>query len=120
IKSIEEKGFEASAKDKAEIPMLQIMNEMLARGIEVLPVDIYKSEAKKFAIEDGKIRLPFCSLAGVGENAAISLAEAAKKGEYLCIDDVVSRSKVTKAVIETLKECGAFGDLPDSAQMSLF
>lgn len=120
IKSIEEKGFEASAKDKAEVPMLQIMNEMLARGIEVLPVDIYQSEAKKFVIEDGKIRLPFCSLNGVGESAAEALADAAKKGEYLCIDDVITRAKVTKAVIETLKECGAFGDLPETAQMSLF
>ncbi len=120
IKSIEEKGFEASAKDKAEVPMLQIMNEMLARGIEVLPVDIYKSEAKKFVIEDGRIRLPFCSLTGVGESAAFSLAEAAKKGEYLCIEDVITRAKVSKAVIETLKECGAFGDLPETAQMSLF
>ena len=120
IKSIENKGFEASAKDKAEVPFLQIMNEMLARGVEVLPVDIYKSEARKFVIEDGKIRLPFCSLSGVGESAAESLAAAAKQGEYLCIDDVVSRAKVTKAVIETLKDCGAFGDLPETAQMSLF
>ena len=120
IRTIESKGFEASAKEKAEVPMLQIMNEMLARGIEVLPVDIYKSEAKKFVIEDGKIRLPFCSLTGVGESAALSLAQAAKKGEYLCIDDVVNRAKVTKAVIETLKACGAFGDLPETAQMSLF
>ena len=120
IKSINDKGFEASAKEKAEIPMLQIMNEMLARGIEVLPIDIYKSEAKKFVIEDGGIRLPFCSLNGVGESAAFALADAAKQGEYLCIDDVISRSKVSKAVIETLKECGAFGDLPETAQMSLF
>ena len=120
IKSINDKGFEASAKEKAEIPMLQIMNEMLARGIEVLPIDIYKSEAKKFVIEDGGIRLPFCSLNGVGESAAFALAEASKKGEYLCIDDVITRAKVSKAVIETLKECGAFGDLPETAQMSLF
>jgi DNA polymerase-3 subunit alpha (Gram-positive type) len=120
IKNINDKGFTATAKEKAEVPMLQIMNEMLARGIEVLPVDIYKSEAKKFVIEGNKIRLPFCSLSGVGESAALSLAEAAKQGEYLCIDDVITRSKVTKAVIETLKECGAFGDLPETAQMSLF
>ena len=120
IRMISEKGFEATDKEKAEVPMLQIMNEMLARGIEVLPVDIYRSKAKKFVIEDGKIRLPFCSLAGIGESAAESLAKCAEEGEYLSIDDITVRSKVTKAVVETLRECGALRDLPESAQMSLF
>jgi DNA polymerase-3 subunit alpha (Gram-positive type) len=120
IKMINNKGFEASDKEKQEIPMLQIMNEMLARGIQVLPVDIYKSRAKKFVIEDGKIRLPFCSLSGIGESAAESLAKCAEEGEYLSIDDITVRAKVTKAVVETLRECGALGDLPESAQMSLF
>ena len=120
IAAINAKGFEATAKEKAEIPMLQIMNEMLARGIEVLPVDIYKSEAKKFVIEDGKIRLPFCSLSGIGESAAESLAATGKKGEYMSVEDLIVKAKVTKAVVETLRECGALGDLPESAQMSLF
>ena len=120
MKMISEKGFEASEKEKQEVPMLQIMNEMLARGIEVLPVDIYKSMAKKFVIEDGKIRLPFCSLSGIGESAAESLAKCAGEGEYLSVDDLILRTKVTKAVVETLRECGALGDLPESAQMSLF
>ena len=120
IKRINEKGFDASDKEKAEVPMLQIMNEMLARGIEVLPVDIYKSKAKKFVIEDGKIRLPFCSLSGIGESAAESLALCAEQGEYLSIDDITIRAKVTKAVVETLRECGALAGLPESAQMSLF
>ena len=120
IRSINEKGFNATDKEKAEVPMLQIMNEMLARGIEVLPVDIYKSCAKKFVIEDGKIRLPFCSLSGVGESAAEALEAGAANGEFLSVDDITSRAKVTKAVVETLRECGALGDLPESAQMSLF
>ena len=120
IRSIESKGFDASDKERAEVPMLQIMNEMLARGIEVLPVDIYQSKAKKFMIEDGRIRLPFCSLAGIGENAALALEKCSAEGEYLCIDDITQRAKVTKAVVDTLRECGALGDLPESAQMSLF
>lgn len=56
---------EATAKDEAEFQTLQIVNEMMARKIEFLPVDIYKSEAKMFKVEDGKIRLPFSSLPGV-------------------------------------------------------
>lgn len=66
---------EATAKDEAEFQTLQIVNEMMARKIEFLPVDIYKSEAKMFKVEDGKIRLPFSSLPGVGGAAADSLAE---------------------------------------------
>ncbi len=53
---------------------LQIINEMLARGIQLLPVDFYKSDAKQFLVEDGKIRLPFLVFGGVGEAAANSLA----------------------------------------------
>ena len=120
IKEINDKGFGASDKEKAEIPMLQIMNEMLARGIEVLPVDIFKSKAKSFVIEDGKIRLPFCSLAGIGENAAEALEQHAALGEYLSIEDITLKAKVSKSVVETLRECGALVDLPESAQMSLF
>ena len=120
ILMINNKGFEASAKEKQEIAILQIINEMLARGIEVLPVDLYKSRAKVFSIEDNKIRLPFCSLDGIGENAAIALEESAKEGEFMSIEDITIRSKVTKAVIETLKECGALKGIPESAQMSLF
>lgn len=111
---------EATAKDDAEYQTLQIVNEMMARGIDVLPVDVYKSEAKMFMVEDGKIRLPFSSLPGVGEAAAISLAEAGKQYEYLSIEDMQVKTKVTKAVIETLKDVGVLKDLPDSSQMSLF
>lgn len=111
---------EATAKDEAEFQTLQIVNEMMARKIEFLPVDIYKSEAKMFKVEDGKIRLPFSSLLGVGGAAADSLAETGKHTEYLSIEDMQIKTKVTKAVIETLKDVGVLKDLPESSQMSLF
>lgn len=111
---------EAAAKDEAEFQTLQIVNEMMARKIEFLPVDIYKSEAKMFKVEDGKIRLPFSSLPGVGGAAADSLAETGKHTEYLSIEDMQIKTKVTKAVIETLKDVGVLKDLPESSQMSLF
>ena len=111
---------EASDKEEKEYGTYQIVNEMFARGIEVLPVDIYRSDANMFTIEDGKIRLPFSSLPGVGEAAAVSLAETGKHGEYLSVEDMQVKTKVTKAVIETLRESGILSDLPESSQISLF
>ena len=120
MNEISMKGKEASAKEEAAFATLQIVNEMLARGIGVLPVDLYKSDAKKFLVEDGKIRLPFLSLGGVGESAANSLAEAKNKGKYLSVEDLQARSKVSKAVIETLSGAGVLAGMPASSQMTLF
>lgn len=121
MNEISMKGKEASAKEEASFATLQIANEMLARGIEVLPVDLYKSDARKFLVEDGKIRLPFGSLAGVGGAAANSLAAARKTGGiYISIDDVQTRAKVSKSVIQTLVDAGALAGLPASSQMTLF
>ncbi len=120
IASIKAKGNEASAKEQSEIATLQIINEMQARGIELLPIDVYKSEAKKFVVEDGKLRLPFMTIPGIGEAAAISLAECGKQGEYFSIEEMQQKTKVTKAVIESLREIGALKGIPESSQMSLF
>ena len=114
------KGKEATAKENAAFAKFQIINEMLARNIEVLPVDLYKSDAYKYVVENGKIRLPFASLSGVGESAAKSLQAARDEGEYISIDDLQIRSKVTKAVIETLEEAEVLKGLPQSNQMSFF
>ena len=114
------KGKEASAKENAAYSTFQIVNEMLARKIEILPVDLYKSDAYKFIVENGKIRLPFASLTGVGESAAQNLQLSREDGEYISIDDVQIRSKVTKSVVETLQEAGILKHLPQSNQMSFF
>lgn len=120
MNEISMKGKEASAKEEAAYATFQIINEMLARGIEVLPIDLYQSDARKYLVEDGKIRLPFSSLAGVGEAAANSLAAAKDKGVFISIDDLQTRSKVSKSVIETLVASGALAGLPASSQMTLF
>ncbi|MFI3324587.1 MAG: PolC-type DNA polymerase III [Clostridia bacterium] len=118
---IKVKNKEATPKEEGSVGTLQIINEMLARKIELLPVDLYKSHANKFLVEDNKIRLPFSSLPGVGENAAISLMDARELGsDYISIDEIQASAKLTSSVVAVLKEAGVFGDLPDSSQVSFF
>lgn len=115
------KNKEGTAKDEATFTAMQIVNELMARKIEILPVDLYKSEAKKFIVEDGKIRLPFSSLDGVGVNAANDLVKARQTGgEFISIEDLKSRASASSAVIETLKAAGSLKGLPESSQITLF
>ena len=111
-----------SAKEKDQFTALQVVNEMMARGVELLGVDIYKSRATEYYIEDGKIRMPFAALSGVGENAAKLLAAAVSDGggAFVSVDDYQARTKASSAVIAALKEVGALGSLPETAQMTLF
>lgn len=116
------KAKTATAKDKELFTVLQLVNEMMARGVEFLPVDIYKSEATDYTIEDGKIRLPFGSLPGIGDTAAVALAKARDdgQGEFESVEEFAERAKAGKSTVELLRSCGAFGNLPESAQLSLF
>ena len=94
--------------------------ELLERGVELLPVDVYKSDAVHFLIEaPKKIRVPLCALPGVGESAALNLARIREEGPFISQDDMIRR-KVGKSVVETLRQSGALGDMPASSQVSLF
>ena len=122
MKEIEIKGRDASATEKSEYTGLQVVLEMLARGIEFLPIDLYKSQATVYAIEDGKIRLAFSSIKGLGAAAAQAL-EAAKndgQGDFLSQEDLGARAGVSSAVLAALRELGALDGLPESSQISLF
>lgn len=115
------KNRAASATEKSAFTALQVVNEMMARGVELLPVDIYKSRATEYYIEDGKIRMSFSALSGVGENAAKALAQGREGVDhFISIDDFQLKTGASSAVVAALKDAGALKDLPETAQISLF
>ena len=109
-----------SDKEKNEYSDMLLVQEMNARGYEFLPLDLYKSDSRYFKVEDGKIRPPFISVDGMGENAADSLMIAAENGPFISKDDIKNRGKVPKAIIETFDRLGITKGLPESDQISLF
>ena len=109
-----------TARDKDTATCLELVLEMNLRGIRFLPVDLYRSDVRRFLIEDGNIRCPFISLPGLGESAAAQIAEARKEGEFLSIEDLRVRGKAGSAVIDMLRSHGALEGLTETNQISMF
>ena len=111
----------ATAKDEDLLTTLEVIYEFYLRGFDFLPIDIYKSEATKFQVEDGKIRPPFVAISGLGESAAWDIVSGREGKQFLSIEEFSEACpKVSKTHIQMLKDAGAFGDLPETSQVSLF
>ncbi|MBM7581421.1 DNA polymerase-3 subunit alpha (Gram-positive type) [Caldicoprobacter guelmensis] len=120
IKEMDSRGNSLSMKEKNSLSVLEVALEMYARGIRLLPVDLYKSDAVKFLVTPEGIRMPFNALPGVGISAATSIVEARKCGKFVSIEDFRERAKVSKAVVEILKNYGCLNGLPETSQISFF
>ncbi|MEE1244567.1 MAG: PolC-type DNA polymerase III [Acutalibacteraceae bacterium] len=120
LQNIKAKGKDATQKELDVYENMLIFNELLSRGVEVLPIDLKKSHAMKYLPENGKMRLPFGALSGVGEKAAYSIYEAAQKGNFISKEEFQLESGVSKTIIQNLADLGALNDLPDTNQISMF
>lgn len=121
MEEIRELGNDATTKENSQYTILEVVVEMYARGIEFLKVDLYNSHASEFHIAGkGKILPPMVSLQGMGQNAAESIIEARKEGEFLSKEDLLKRTKVSKTVVEKLTEHGTLKDMSEKNQISFF
>lgn len=120
MKEIDLAGNSATTKDKNMYAILELVLEMYERGISFLPIDLYKSHATKFIVEEEGIRPPLNSIPGLGTVAAEGIDEAKKEGKFMSIDDMKIRSKIGKSVIELLEKVGCLKGMSQSNQISLF
>jgi DNA polymerase III subunit alpha, Gram-positive type len=117
---IDRLGNNATTKEKNLMTLLESVYEMYSRGIKLLPVDLYKSDASKFIVTENGILPPLGSLQGVGTNAAQNIVNTRQDSNYISMDDLRERAKVSKTVIEIMKNHGCLSGIPESNQLSLF
>ncbi|GAA3024091.1 PolC-type DNA polymerase III [Tetragenococcus solitarius] len=120
MKEITNKGMDASAKEKNQLTVLELCNEMLERGYEFGMIDLYKSDAVNFVIEDNKLIAPFRAVPSLGTNVAKQIVRAREDGPFLSKEDLANRAKVSKTLIDYMSDNGVLNDLPDENQLSLF
>ena len=125
VRELQQKDREKtiSAAEKETQTTLEVVHEFYRRGFHFEPMDIYRSDAVTFLVDEEKNALipPFTSMPGVGEQAAVNIVEERKNGPFLSAEELLVRcNKVSKSVVETLGEIGALGSMPKSTQISLF
>ena len=115
------------ALDKAASPVeqnlmkeLEVSMEMYQRGYRFSTVNLMQSDAKRFKIVDGKLLPPFIMVDALGEKVAEAIVEEREKKPFISLKDLQRRCKVSQSILETIKDIGGAGDLPDDEQMSLF
>ena len=120
MREYENKKDKLSKKEQDTYRDMRIVQEMYARGFSFLPLDVYRAQATRFQIIDGKLMPSLGTIDGMGEKAAEAVEEAAKDGPFLSKDDFRQRTKVSKTVIDLMANMGILADLPESNQLSLF
>ncbi|CDQ19708.1 DNA polymerase III PolC-type [Halobacillus karajensis] len=120
LKEIQEKGLDATPKEKSLMTVLELSLEMCERGYGFKNVDLYRSSATDFLVDGNVLIPPFNAVDGLGTNAAINIVNAREDGEFLSKQDLRERSRISKTVLEYLDNFGCLEGMPDENQLSLF
>lgn len=117
---LEAKGNDLTAKERNVLIILEVVLEAMARGIRFTRVDLYRSDIRRFQITEEGLLPPLISLEGLGESAAQNIAASREGYEFTSIEDLVNKTRISKAVVEVMKEHGVLKGLPEKNQLSLF
>ncbi|MCQ2432858.1 MAG: PolC-type DNA polymerase III, partial [Clostridia bacterium] len=120
INEVKDKGNEATQKEEDVADALKIVLESMARGVRYLGPDLYKSDAKAFLPEDGKIRMPFTAMSGLGLSAAEKIVHVRDEGEIFSRQELQERAQLSKSVMEILAGSGVLDGMSETNQLSLF
>ena len=120
MRHINSLGSEATQKHEKSMVLLELVNEMYARGLKFAKLDIYKAHATKFLLTDDGLMPPLCAVAGLGETVADTIVAAREDGEFFSIDDLKARTRVNKNVVQLLKDNGVLDGMPETEQLTLF
>lgn len=114
-------GMEASPKENSQYSVLEVAEEMYARGIKISNVSLGKSGATKFSVsKEGEIIPPFCALEDVSEQCSIEIHNEFKKSPFISIEDMVNRTRANKTAVESLRINGVLENLQETNQIDMF
>lgn len=120
MKEIKDKGFDATNTETALYTTLELTNEMLERGFKFSKIDLYRSDALDFVIDNDTLIPPFVTMDGLGENVAKQIVEARKEGEFLSKMELRKRGGVSQTIVDAMTAMGILGKMPEDNQLSLF
>ncbi|MDO5564072.1 MAG: PolC-type DNA polymerase III [Eubacteriales bacterium] len=103
--------------------LMSATQEMFARNIEFMPIDLYKAKAESFVIIDNKIMPPFRAIQGLGETIAKDIEKEAKIKKFENIEDLQERTHINNTLLNKMSQMGILSGLANreiEKQMSIF
>ena len=121
FRSIQLKGYEATNKELGILESLKVCLEATARGIKFVPIELDKSNATVWNVKDEtSIYPPFASIDGLGDTVANNIVKERKKQNFLSIEDLQNRCKISTTLIDKMKSMKILDGMDESSQLSLF
>lgn len=121
-KMMKQRGEKLSPKDEEIEKTLNIALEMTERGYKIGIIDLNRSLAGKFVVDhkNNMIIPPFDTIDNLGTQAAQTVVDARENREFLSVEDLAQRTRLSQQNIDNLRKLGTLKGLPESNQLSLF